>query len=122
MEELNALLANPNARVAHGETGKQIHSKIKLFQQKEQEDITKPKDAMIEQLSKIQKLLEQRQAVKAAPADFEMTYQPPMPFEQPRQVYGLQSAHPILMAPQYQLSTPPQFQVSAPIMPYPQQP
>ena len=74
---------------------------------------------MIEQLSKIQKLLEQRQAVKATPTDFEMTYQPPMPFEQPRQVYGLQSAHPILMAPQYQFSAPPQFQVSAPIMPYP---
>lgn len=77
----------------------------------------------MEQLSKIQHLLEQRQAAKAQPADFEMTYQPPMPFEQqPRKVYGLQSAHPVLMAPQYQMSAPPQFQVSAPIMPYPQQP
>ena len=121
MEELEALLANPNARVAHGATGKQIQKKIKLFQKREQED-TEPEDAMAQQLSKIQKLLEQRQAAKATPSDFEMTYQPPTPFEQPRQVYGLQSAHPILMAPQYQLSAPPQFQVSAPIMPYPQQP
>lgn len=90
MEELEALLANPNARVAHGETGKKIQKKIKLFQKREQED-TEPKDAMTQQ----------RQAAKATPSDFEMTYQPPTPFEQPRQVYGLQSAHPILMAPQY---------------------
>jgi len=90
-------LANPNARVAHGSTGKQIQKKIKLFQEREQEE-KKPKDEMTQQLSKIQKLLEQRQAVKAKPTDFEMTYQPPASSEQPRQVYGLQSAHPILMA------------------------
>lgn len=98
LDSLNALLSNPNARVASGEQGTEIMRKVKAVQTQAVANQAAKTDSLDEKLAKIEELLAARK-----------DYQPPKVTGAPQATYALQQ--PLLM------SQAPAFQVSAPLMP-----
>ena len=98
LDQLNELLTNPKARVAHGDHGKTLLAKIES--QKKPAAAATAVDPLAEQLAQIEELLNAKKV---------QAYEPPR-VEAPRAVYSLDQMRVPLM------SQAPQFQVQPPVM------